>query len=238
MGKNINKTPSRISKSTTTINKKNKDFGKIATKKIIEKKRNKGTKPTEKKSRGPIKRIRISQKEYSDKSKTVIRKWEKASQCLQSENIPKATQNRKKSLQDTQAKNDKTTTQNWENASQNMLIDNLLNKLNKNKQVGGKKEEKEKKERDSNKSLKEKQKKWFDDLKQSMKNSMKSFNDAQKKALDNLEKTILDKMSSKEKEDEFLKEILLILLAQNAFSKDLQNLGQVNVSTVERESYL
>ena len=238
MGKNINKTPSRTNKSISTINKRNKFSGKISTRKNIEKKRNKGTIPTERKNKRPITKLKISKKEYSDKSKTVIRKWEKASQSIQPENVQKTTQNHKKTFQDIQVENNKPATQNWKNVSQNMLVDNILIGFNKNKHIEGNMKDKKQMDKDSIKNLKDKQKKWFNDLKQSMKNSLKSFNEAQKKALDNLEKAILDKLSSKNKEDEFLKETLLILLAHNAFSKDLQNLGQVNVSTTERESYL
>ncbi|MFX1569022.1 MAG: hypothetical protein ACFFCV_11725 [Promethearchaeota archaeon] len=230
MAKNISKTPSRTSRSSSTLNK-NKSFGKMTTKKIIEKKKSKEAKSSGKKNVKPIKKIKISYEEYPNKSKTVIQEYNKASRPLQSESMMKGTKNQEKAQKSMQAKN-------WDDTSHNMLVDNIFNKLLKKKHIKSNKAEKEKKEEDSKESLKDKQKKWFDNLQQSMKNSMKEFNDAQKKALDNLEKAIKDKLSSKDKEDEFLKEMLLILLAQNAFSKDLQNLGQVNVSTTNRESYL
>ena len=71
----------------------------------------------------------------------------------------------------------------------------------------------------------------LDDLNNTMKKGLSNLNDAQKKSLDNIAKMIQDKLSPEEKNDDFLKELLMVLLVQ----KDSQ---KVNVSTIERESYL
>ena len=125
--------------------------------------------------------------------------------------------------------------QKWNNISLDMVEKSLINKSPKKQQEGEiEKENKGKvkeKVKDNVKKLNDKQKKMLDDLNNTMKKGLSNLNDAQKKSLDNFAKMIQEKLSPEEKNDEFLKELLMVLLAQ----KDSQ---KVNVSTIERESYL
>lgn len=121
----------------------------------------------------------------------------------------------------------------WKYISLELVENALINKSPKKQQ--GKEKEKEnkgeEKVKDIIKKLNDKQKKMLNDLNNTMKKGLSNLNDTQKKSLDNIAKMIQDKLSPEEKNDEFLKELLMVLLAQ----KDSQ---KVNVSTTERESYL
>ncbi|MFX1275901.1 MAG: hypothetical protein ACFFBP_06750 [Promethearchaeota archaeon] len=82
------------------------------------------------------------------------------------------------------------------------------------------------------------QEKWLKNFSESLKKSVDSFTDAQKKALENIEEKIKNNEIGKKKEDEFIKEVMMMMMAQNALSNNMKGVGQVNVSTVERDSYL
>ena len=131
------------------------------------------------------------------------------------------------------AKNNEEISRKWNNISLN-LVENTLINIYPKKQQGKEKDKENKgkeKVKDNIKKLNDKQKKMLDDLNNTMKKGLSNLNDAQKKSLDNIAKMIQDKLSPEEKNDDFLKELLMVLLAQ----KDSQ---KVNVSTIERESYL
>jgi len=130
-------------------------------------------------------------------------------------------------------KNNEEIRQKWNNISLN-LVENTLINIYPKKQKGKEKDKENKgkeKVKDNIKKLNDNQKKMLNDLNNTMKKGLSNLNDTQKKSLDNIAKMIQDKLSPEEKNDDFLKELLMVLLAQ----KDSQ---KVNVSTIERESYL
>ena len=82
-------------------------------------------------------------------------------------------------------------------------------------------------------------------------NAMKNFQNSLERTLKNVseeQKKVLNKMGEKfenvlksalQKSDEqFYKQLILILLGQQQYSKDLQGIGQANVTPVNQESYL
>ncbi|MFX1370261.1 MAG: hypothetical protein ACFFCE_00255 [Promethearchaeota archaeon] len=246
MNKKMRKTPSKKKTNNSTLYKKNKISSKNSGIKNIKKISPNLKKPTDKKSKNLLENTTLIQKKKPDQKKVTNHQWKKSSLSLSLESHPKDTQNHENHPQDLQMNNEKITTQKWKNLSQTKFKDKILNRKTKDNQAG---KDKEKKEKNLIKSLKEKQEEWFKGLKKTLENSMKNLNDSQKKslenfnnlqkkAIDNLEKSLLNKFSSKGKENEFLKEMILDLLAQNFSSKDLHNLGQAKISTEERESYL
>lgn len=81
---------------------------------------------------------------------------------------------------------------------------------------------------------------WTNKFELMLKNSLGDFSKEQEKALKNIKNKIDDKIKEgmKKSEDDFYRELIMMLIYTQAFSKDLQGVGQASVVPVNQESYL
>lgn len=186
----------------------------------------------------------IKTKEPSGKKETT--KLSKQKEQPKSENGRNKSENWKNIFQEKNTnnisiKNSNKISEKWKVMTQNILVENIFNvihvKNNRTEQNPHDKiEEYKGKMENTLTKMSKYQKKWFNEFQESLKKGLKGLNDAQKKVLENIEKLVENQKFSQTEENKFVKELIVTLLKQNAFSKDLNDLGQLNVSTISKQN--